>query len=435
MQNNNASYDKDRDIFGKLVSSKLEDHRMPVDPDSWTEIEKRIKPKRRKSLWWYLGSAAAIVGLLLVFFYPLNEIENNNVVAEFPTEETPTIKDKSDKAKIEAEKEEPLISNLEKGDSKVYRPLSSSILAQKGVEPEQKEVIAIDTPVDSIEKLVPIESDKREEEDREDISSAKDTVRQKPDYNKLFEQEDPFVLTKEDKLLAQSSSNNNWSFGLATNIRLPKLDQNNEMTYDAHGDFNSGAPSVTNPGNSLVIAITEAKWDVDYKQPISVGFKVSKNLNQTFSLETGLIYTYLSSNIERSVSSSETGGIVRQEGELNLHYLGVPVDIVGNIWSDSKWSIYGSGGVMLEKGISMNQKISTKQNGFTIKDEKHRKTWVSGLQWSLNGAVGISYNLSPSWGLYVEPRVSYYFDNRQPVSIRSEKNAIFNFNAGVKFNL
>lgn len=427
MQENNASYNKDRDTFSKLISSKLEGHRMPVDSDSWTEIEKRIKPKRKKSLWWYLGSAAAIIGLLLVFIHPLNEIDKDSVVAEFPIEESSPINDKRNNTIIEERNE----------DSDVTRPRVSSILAEKGGESEQVESSAIDTLVNPNEKLVAVESIKNTEE--VEVSSPKDSIKQKLDYNNLFDQGDPFALSGEDKLLAQSSSNNNWSFGLATNVRFPKLDMNNEMDMEKsqwQGDFNSGGSSIINsPENRWELAMANEKWDVDYKQPISVGFKVSKKLNRTFGLETGLVYTYLSSNIKRSVDNSDTGGLVKQEGELNLHYLGVPVDIVGNIWSDSKWSIYGSGGVMLEKGISMNQKISTKHNGQTARDEKYNKTWIKGAQWSLNGAIGISYNISPSWGLYVEPRVSYYFDNNQPVSIRTEKTTIFNFNAGVRFDL
>ena len=45
----------------------------------------------------------------------------------------------------------------------------------------------------------------------------------------------------------------------------------------------------------------------------------------------------------------------------------------------------------------------------------HEKQTVKPVQWSVLGAVGAQYNLSRRWGLYVEPGVSYYFDDGSPV--------------------
>lgn len=62
----------------------------------------------------------------------------------------------------------------------------------------------------------------------------------------------------------------------------------------------------------------------------------------------------------------------------------------------------------------------------------HRSA-IDGLQWSLNLSVGVSYRLYRDWSLYLEPRYSYYFDNRQPVSYRTENMTLIGVGAGVRF--
>lgn len=61
------------------------------------------------------------------------------------------------------------------------------------------------------------------------------------------------------------------------------------------------------------------------------------------------------------------------------------------------------------------------------------KKGISGVQWSLNGSVGVSYRLYREWSLYLEPRISYYFNNDQPVSIRTENSVIIGLGAGFRF--
>ncbi len=60
---------------------------------------------------------------------------------------------------------------------------------------------------------------------------------------------------------------------------------------------------------------------------------------------------------------------------------------------------------------------------------------ISGVQWSVNASVGASYDLSKSFTLFMAPRVSYYFDNNQPKSIRTTKDLSYGLNIGLKYNL
>lgn len=61
------------------------------------------------------------------------------------------------------------------------------------------------------------------------------------------------------------------------------------------------------------------------------------------------------------------------------------------------------------------------------------KQTVKPVQWSVLGNVGAQYNLSSRWGLYVEPGVSYYFDDGSPVqTIRKERPCSFTLQAGLR---
>ena len=48
-------------------------------------------------------------------------------------------------------------------------------------------------------------------------------------------------------------------------------------------------------------------------------------------------------------------------------------------------------------------------------------------------SVGVSYRFYRDWSLYLEPRYSYYFDNNQPVSYRTENMTLIGVGAGVRF--
>ena len=151
---------------------------------------------------------------------------------------------------------------------------------------------------------------------------------------------------------------------------------------------------------------------------------VRKDFSRYIGVETGLVYTYLSSRMSQ-------GGYVSYNSRLNLHYLGIPVNLVVNLWDNPKWNIYMSGGMMLEKGLRSKQMQHT--YSLSSMETLVEKKGISGVQWSLNGSVGVSYRLYREWSLYLEPRISYYFDNDQPVSIRTENSVIIGLGAGFRF--
>lgn len=81
--------------------------------------------------------------------------------------------------------------------------------------------------------------------------------------------------------------------------------------------------------------------------------------------------------------------------------------------------MYVSGGGAVEKCVY--GKIGSKSE--TVKP----------VQLSVMGAVGAQYNISNRVGLYVEPGVSYFFDDGSSVqTIRKENKTNFTLQAGIR---
>jgi len=158
--------------------------------------------------------------------------------------------------------------------------------------------------------------------------------------------------------------------------------------------------------------------------PVSFGFMVRKNLDKVWSLESGLVYTYM-------LSTFDNQGTQRRDAKLHLHYIGVPLNIVFRIWNNPIFEVYISGGGMVEKGLQ-SVYIQNEYYGNQI-FTTNAQTNIDGLQWSLNGAIGTTYKLQRNIGIYFEPKFSYFFDNNQPVSARTDKPIVVGLTAGLRF--
>jgi predicted porin len=88
---------------------------------------------------------------------------------------------------------------------------------------------------------------------------------------------------------------------------------------------------------------------------------------------------------------------------------------------------------MVEKGLlshyTQKQDLNNEHIAKITSDEN-----IEGLQWSVAVAPGIDYKLNKNYSIYLEPKVSYYFDNNQPISARTEHPVVFGVNAGFRFS-
>ncbi len=165
---------------------------------------------------------------------------------------------------------------------------------------------------------------------------------------------------------------------------------------------------------------------IKHHLPVSVGLSLRKNISSNFSIETGLMYTLLSSELK-------AGNESYYSQEQKLHYLGVPLKINWNFIQKQYFTVYLSAGGMMEGCVSsrLTTNYETK-NEESFSQNSNLKN--NHLQWSVSGAVGAQYNINRYIGIFIEPGVIYYFDDGSDIAtIRKEKPLNINFQAGLRF--
>ncbi len=155
-------------------------------------------------------------------------------------------------------------------------------------------------------------------------------------------------------------------------------------------------------------------------QPLSFGLSVSYPLASRLSLSTGLVYTRLRSDFTCVMSDVS---ITRRQ---TLYYLGIPLNAQYHLWH------WGNLNVYLSAGAEADYNIKVKSVSMGVEQEMARDRW----QFSVQGALGIQYDVLPQLGLYAEPGVKYYFDNGSPlINFFKDKPLNLNLQVGLRLNI
>lgn len=169
--------------------------------------------------------------------------------------------------------------------------------------------------------------------------------------------------------------------------------------------------------------------EVDHRLPVRVALSLRYNINDSWSVETGLAYSYLYSEI-KSGNTSTTAFT-----EQMLNYIGMPVAVSWSVWRNNSFNIYLKGGVMMEKMVHGKAETTCRANGCNGEQES-RNIKISPLQWSASGAVGAELRLGHRFGAFVEPGAGYYFNAPDDVpTLYGDKPLNFNLNLGLRYNI
>ena len=123
-----------------------------------------------------------------------------------------------------------------------------------------------------------------------------------------------------------------------------------------------------------------------HKQPLSFGISVRKEFGHGLSLESGLVYSLLRSDVR--VSQND------ESFSQTLHMLGLPLRVNWDFLARSNWKLYLGAGGMVEKNLY------AKFGSESVAEKE--------LQWSLTANAGVQYDFTPRTALYFEPGVSCY---------------------------
>lgn len=169
--------------------------------------------------------------------------------------------------------------------------------------------------------------------------------------------------------------------------------------------------------------------EIHHRQPVRVGMTVRYPISDRWSVESGLQYSRLSSDI--TVSSVGNGSQTDQD----LDYLGVPVNVNYQLVGGKRWSVYASAGGAVEKMVKGKRTTRDVANGKEGPVERESVS-IKPLQYSVTGAIGAEYHVDSTISIYAEPGVSYHFDNHSAIpTYYQEKPLGLSLNVGLRFNL
>lgn len=171
------------------------------------------------------------------------------------------------------------------------------------------------------------------------------------------------------------------------------------------------------------------KTEYKHRLPVRVGLNVAYRLTDRLSVESGVSYTRLSSDMKDGTKDNYSSGSQK------LDYIGVPLNVKYRAFGYRRLSVYASAGLLTEKCVSGK---TTHEYVISGEKKKHEAEDVAAKPWqlSVNAALGAQFDVLSSVGVYVEPGMSYYFDDRSPLStIYKEKPLNFNLNLGVRYTI
>lgn len=235
---------------------------------------------------------------------------------------------------------------------------------------------------------------------------------------------------------------------------LPEKKSSKGFSLGLKGDANLFAENITEKGGSILFSRNERSvkfnellkeengdFELEHKLPISFGVMVGKQLTSRLSLETGLVYTHLSSKIK-------SNSVFNIDETQKLNYLGIPLSLNYTFYELGKTRFYVSLGGMVQKNISgkyisnMNFSISDLKDADIAHDIFYSEPYYidqsikqSNLQYSINTSLGVSYPLYRKLYLYGTVGGAYYFDAKNKYrTIYSDRKTQLNLNLGIKFD-
>ncbi len=165
-----------------------------------------------------------------------------------------------------------------------------------------------------------------------------------------------------------------------------------------------------------------------YSLPLSFGVGVKYGITKWLGIGVGVNYTLLNKKVTGTYRD-EHDWSCSTDMKNSQHYIGIPVDIYFSMFRTKRWDAYATVGGAVEKCI-LNKYTGTFEGESLLYTNK-----VSGVQTSVKLGLGVEFSPIDFLGIYIDPSLRYYFDNKQPRSIRTAQPLAFGVEAGLRFKL
>lgn len=375
----------DNERFDLQVKAMLENAEEKVPSRVWSAVSGRLnsQPSRKPVFWGWFGAGAAAACAVLAAVLFVKAPESSIPVDSGSRAISERIE--SESGMPEVQEEVPEIQNLE------IRKVSKYIAAATN---SSKVPVVSEEPVSVAADDVP-------------VAVTSGTAAQ-ADISENYSDERPGRYDFNDSFAMQEEHS---SKGRRISITLDGALLGN----DSDAATNS-KPWMGGGGSSM--SMQELSTST-YSIPLSFGLGVRIGLSDRFSIGTGLNYTLLT----RKFSGSYQGHL--GEATHSLQYIGIPVNAYYDILRSHSVKFYAFAGAEAEYAIS---------NKYILDNLTYRDP-VKGLQFSLAAGLGVEFRITDVLGIYVDPSFRYYFNCKQPSSIRTVQPFMMSFEAGLRFDL
>lgn len=424
-----------RSKWEQNIKSRLENHKTQVPDFIWDDIESELPKenlfRRNKSLIMNIAATAAIAVILAtVYFTTVSKpVEDDRIAAV--VNNTATIEKVNEQQSITEDISDNPVNQTQTGQAK------KEILLAKNINQTAKGEIIYNRNADSEESAL--------SENQKNLSEKND-VNINNEVNEREETETrDYSPLKKKKATSSYSSDNYYSTKRSNKANSQKGKWS--VSVQAGNTYNSTSTAATGfsarEANILLqtnqISTYESmfvKTNIEQPEtytkhhfPITGAITVKRYLTDRISLETGLQYTMLRTDIT-------SGGNLRLVKKQKFQYLGVPVKVNYDIVNSKGFVLYASAGGSIEGCISAKS-YNELIRGEELTKKETESINMKKTQFSVNAAFGVQFNPISFMGIFAEPGVTYFFNdgNTNISNIRQEHPLNFQLRAGLRFNL
>lgn len=186
-----------------------------------------------------------------------------------------------------------------------------------------------------------------------------------------------------------------------------------------------GSPNA--PSKDVITESTVSSFGI----PFTLGAGVRWQLTPRFAIGAGLDYSLLTRTFSGTFTPAGSTSTVQTDFRNTMHYLGIPLNLFFSIVNSRNIDFYVYGGGEIEYCVANRFYINQATGSIPLSVTQK----VDAPQFSAKVGVGVQFRLTDFLGLYLDPGVGYYFYSGQPKSIRTEQPLMFNFNAGLRFDI
>lgn len=382
-----------KEDWTKQMQRKLEGHKMAPPAGLWEGISSEMglspkpaatKPVRR----WYWAAAAVVLALVGFFaFYHHDSSEQYVQVADASSPQLPvqtTMVEPSPDSPIptvqRAQVDAPLLAQS--------HPINKVTSVADSYEVAPAEDSVVESVVESVVDSVASQKNNVEPQQTTHLALVTEDLQDR-DARKL----------SESHLSSLTSHPHKWAIGLNASGGLLAANNtvgNTQLYFNMNcvitdtnvENFNHGSGLDSYTPHSYMLA--DYVWK--HHLPMRFGLSLQYQLSQSVALLSGISYTRLSSEFSIPLYPNISY-------DQHLHYVGLPLGVSWQLWSDRHFRLYVSSSVMVEKCVSSSISI------------KHEQPLEKPWQWSFSTAAGAEYNVTRQLGIYLEPSIGYYFDD------------------------